>query len=95
MSDECSRLALKSKVSLYSNDSLQIFHILTFSNNLTQTKADSKDELQNIWKSFGKYISKCLLAGKGVGIQKFGTFNFSPIQVDLAVILNLLSIGHN
>jgi hypothetical protein len=43
-----------------------------------ETKA-SKDELQTIWKSFGRYITKTLTSGKGVGIPKFGNFTFTPI----------------
>lgn len=51
-------------------------------------RGDSKDELQNIWKSFGRYVSKQLTAGRGVGIQRLGVFTFTPIYVDLAGTTN-------
>lgn len=42
------------------------------------------DDVAKIWTAFGKYISKTLKSGKGIGIPKFGQFTFTPIKVDLA-----------
>lgn len=49
-----------------------------------KSNPNSVDNVAKIWTAFGKYVSKTLKAGKGVGIPKFGQFTFTPMQVDLA-----------
>ena len=59
---------------------------LTFSDLRGETI--QKDSVTAIWRAFGAYIAKQIGVGKGVGVPKFGNFNFSAVHVDLAGTTN-------
>jgi len=51
-----------------------------------------------VWDSFGQYIFTKMKQGKAVTVPKFGTFTFSPVDIDLSVSYTntyLSILGHN
>ena len=48
-------------------------------------KGMDEQTLRSIWRAFGSYVAKQLVNGKGVVIPRFGTFTFTPVEVNLTV----------